>query len=899
MSSYLEPNVVDRKTKAQEAAHRAQLIVKDKALRMRIQCPTFQFLELIGKGSFGRVYKSKDLKTGLIVAIKIIDVDKADIGDGGDSIKDFLNEINVLTQLKDNNARNINLIYEAFAMDTDVWIVSEYCSGGSVHTLMRATPQPGIPEKYIIPIARELAEALKWVHDAGIIHRDVKAANVLVSQDGHVQLCDFGVSAILATKASKRSTILGTPNWMAPELHNAREDSEYGKEIDTWAFGCTLIEMATGFPPNVRVPPMQMGNALKRKIPRLEGTYSPLLKDLVAFCLAESPESRPTVGKVQLHPYLFGTAKRYPTSILTQLVEEYEKWEKSGGERHSLFFPGGAPMEEFGGAENIGVEDESWNFSVSSAYHGNNNNNNYNNDRLAIDNFSTSPNTPTNPQQYFDQSFNSDSTIEDEHHPLKRIFDQNDSSSYEESYKEAIEKSYQQQQQQQQQQQMAPLSDLPLRNQHPDHSSTRESVIDLDALPTIRPNRDHTPFFFDMSSEEETTSSTSTFVYQDMPLDGGEDEKTLRRATKDWKFPTSMTVAEPAERRATKDWKFPSSMMAANSSSINNNNSNISSAISNINSINAERRATKDWKFPSMTTEPTVFAAPSAAAAAAVGGMGFRPRVVEEEMGEGDDGVFDLDCPPISRSAAAPFFAAPVVAATAAAPFAVGGPPSVLVPAPPALNTDLLRPSTALHTTTTFSSSAPGDDSLQERPGSFHKQSKSVPIIEGPTAVAAVEVPGAASTSTTSADENDDEAESIESFGRRTRQRSLTHRPMLLGGDDDDDEEGVEGAEGEEEEEEEHEEDEEDEEEDEDEDPLRFVKRIPIPAPPSIEAMTEGADPEVLKAELVRLLTAFNSGLGVAMEALTDAKKKQDRARGRKKQKERKKKQKSEKQAGD
>lgn len=111
------------------------------------------------------------------MAVKIIDVDEGDYRDkhnADDTIADFIKETGTLKRLKDSNARNINKIFDAFDWHSQLWLVSEYCPGGSVHTLMKATPQPGLEEEYIIPIARELAIALKSVHDAGIIHRDVK-----------------------------------------------------------------------------------------------------------------------------------------------------------------------------------------------------------------------------------------------------------------------------------------------------------------------------------------------------------------------------------------------------------------------------------------------------------------------------------------------------------------------------------------------------------------------------------------------------------------------------------------------------------------------------------------------------------------------------------------------------
>src|ERR1700761_180626 len=112
---------------------------------------------------------------------------------------------------------------------------------------MRATGDK-LEEKYIIPIARELASGLRAIHDAGIIHRDVKAANVLIHEEGRLQLCDFGVAGVLEQRTDKRRTFIGTLHWMPPELWS--DEPEYSDEVDVWEYGVTIYECAIGKPPN-------------------------------------------------------------------------------------------------------------------------------------------------------------------------------------------------------------------------------------------------------------------------------------------------------------------------------------------------------------------------------------------------------------------------------------------------------------------------------------------------------------------------------------------------------------------------------------------------------------------------------------------------------------------------
>lgn len=380
-ASFLDPafaasNMISKqKERTTIIAKEQQRAIEARLKKNHLEMPPFEFLELIGKGAYGRVFKANDLKRKEVVALKVVDVDphdyKVHVQEKDDSIDTVLHEIKVLRQLRDSNARNINLYIDAFPIHSQLWIVTEYCPGGSLHTLMQGTGSK-LEEKYIIPVARELAIALKAIHAAGIIHRDLKAANVMIHERGMLQVIDFGVAGLLQTSKEKRSTVIGTPHWMAPEMSSqiaqrGPPSLDYGTEVDVWAYGCTLYEIAMGHPPYHRAA---AGRALtmmhKRKIPELqEDGFSQALTELVSYVLQSDPGNRPSMNAVAQHHYVLNTENTYPTQSLADLVKIYYRWEYSGGQRSSLFMPGGAEAAAF---PNDNDEDLDWNFSTTANF---------------------------------------------------------------------------------------------------------------------------------------------------------------------------------------------------------------------------------------------------------------------------------------------------------------------------------------------------------------------------------------------------------------------------------------------------------------------------------------------------------------------------------------------------
>ncbi|KIV92200.1 hypothetical protein PV10_06658 [Exophiala mesophila] len=352
-------------------AEAQQRVVSEKCNRSKQPEPDYTFEELIGKGSFGRVYKGRQLSSNKVVAIKVLDIDDADFRSYGDQkdeqIKDFNREIRILRQAQDSGAENLNPMIEAMAVHSQLWLICEHCPGGSVKTLMRAT-NDRLSEKFTVVVARELAKALKGLHEAGIMHRDVKAANVLIHQEGRLQLCDFGVATVLDTRTDKRRTFIGTLHWMPPELWT--ENPEYSDEVDVWEYGCTLYECAVGRPPNSDLRERQQ---LRTRMRRLKESirlpdnepFSDGIRSLVSYALSPDVASRPSMKDILEHEFLKETEASHPTGSLTELVQSYYAWLFSGGQRVSLFMPGGAAAAATEDPDTNIEEIDEWNFGIT------------------------------------------------------------------------------------------------------------------------------------------------------------------------------------------------------------------------------------------------------------------------------------------------------------------------------------------------------------------------------------------------------------------------------------------------------------------------------------------------------------------------------------------------------
>ncbi|XP_061551947.1 mitogen-activated protein kinase kinase kinase kinase 5 isoform X3 [Phycodurus eques] len=275
----------------------------------------FELIQRVGSGTYGDVYKARNIQTGELTAVKIIKLE------AGDDFSIIQQEI---FMVKECMHHNIVAYFGSYLCREKLWICMEYCGGGSLQDIYHVTGP--LSEMQIAYVGRETLQGLGYLHTKGKMHRDIKGANILLTNDGDVKLADFGVAAKITATIAKRKSFIGTPYWMAPEVAAVEKNGGYNQLCDIWAVGITSIELAELQPPMFDLHPMRALFLMSKSSfqpPKLKdkNKWSAAFHNFVKVSLTKNPKKRPTAEKLLSHVYVAqtGLTRRLAVDLLDRM----------------------------------------------------------------------------------------------------------------------------------------------------------------------------------------------------------------------------------------------------------------------------------------------------------------------------------------------------------------------------------------------------------------------------------------------------------------------------------------------------------------------------------------------------------------------------------------------------
>ncbi|XP_073085286.1 serine/threonine-protein kinase TAO1-like isoform X2 [Manis javanica] len=279
--------------------------------------PEKRFTNLIkvGQGGFGAVFFARDVYTYDVVAIKRIPYSGKRAMERWQGI---IKEVRLLRTLKHPNIVEYKGCY---LREHRAWLVMEYCSG-SVSDLLEFHKMQ-LQEMEISAIIHGALQGLAYLHSCAMIHRDIKAGNILLTPGGQVKLADFG----FASMASSAKSFVGTPHWMAPEIILGRNEEQYDSKVDVWSLGITCIEIAERDPPLFAMNAKRaLYHITRNNPPTLQSNeWSGSFRNFVESCLQKNPKDRPTSKTLLKHPFLL---RELPTTVVTDLLQRAKEEKK-------------------------------------------------------------------------------------------------------------------------------------------------------------------------------------------------------------------------------------------------------------------------------------------------------------------------------------------------------------------------------------------------------------------------------------------------------------------------------------------------------------------------------------------------------------------------------------------
>lgn len=260
----------------------------------------------IGKGAYGRVYKGLDLENGDFVAIKQVSLENI----AQEDLNVIMQEIDLLKNL---NHKNIVKYLGSLKTKTHLHIILEYVENGSLANIIKPNKFGPFPESLVAVYIAQVLEGLVYLHEQGVIHRDIKGANILTTKEGLVKLADFGVATKLTEADVNTHSVVGTPYWMAPEVI---EMSGVCAASDIWSVGCTVIELLTCVPPYYDFQPMPaLFRIVQDEHPPIPDSLSPAITDFLRQCFKKDARQRPDAKTLLLHPWIQNSRRALQSSL--------------------------------------------------------------------------------------------------------------------------------------------------------------------------------------------------------------------------------------------------------------------------------------------------------------------------------------------------------------------------------------------------------------------------------------------------------------------------------------------------------------------------------------------------------------------------------------------------------
>jgi NIMA (never in mitosis gene a)-related kinase len=252
----------------------------------------YDLLGVLGRGSFGVVYKARRKETNQLCVVKVIQVSQLD----QPSQEDSLNEVKILSSLD-----NLYIVkyFDSFVEDNQLFIVMEYCEKGDLSLLIKSRTKP-LPENRIWEILLQICMGLEYLHRVKVLHRDIKTMNLFMADEKGIRIGDLGIARVLSSTTTFAHTVVGTPYYLSPELC---EEKPYNNKSDVWALGCVLYELcALKKPFDATNPGALILKILRSSVPPLSNNWSGELRELVKICLFKDQKKRPDISSILKRP---------------------------------------------------------------------------------------------------------------------------------------------------------------------------------------------------------------------------------------------------------------------------------------------------------------------------------------------------------------------------------------------------------------------------------------------------------------------------------------------------------------------------------------------------------------------------------------------------------------------